>query len=370
MNKKAVLASQMTWIFVLIVGVFIFILSYRIISIHQSISNEKLTLSVANIIKTNIETTASSKNIKTVIQTFGGTVKNSCEGLEISESQQLPIYVFSKDSLTSKTGRWIIFSHPFKFPMVSSNIITLVDPRTVFVFVYDKNNNVQSRIVSELESLLPSDQNLSVHLKIVEADNFNDAVSDLKPFGDAPISLVCFKDPAGSFNQLNQFNINIYQILPSNDENFGNVTFYSKTNSGIISNKGSLPYFNYELLTAYTCSDYDVASCNLVRLLASSEYVLKIYSGKLKEVNGWISSNPSSVSSDCVSYSSSVAGDSDTLIGLVDLTKVTHYPSFSYSQFQEAVKNIQSYAPSIWNAQKTLALDNKALEEESCPTLY
>ncbi len=369
MNKKAVLASQMTWIFVLIVGAFIFILSYRIISIHQSISDEKLTLKIANLIKTNIETTASSKNIKTVIQTFGGTVKNSCEGLKISESQQLPIYVFSKDSITSTTGRWIIFSHPFKFPMISNNIISLVDPRTVFVFVYDKNDDVQSSVVSKIKALLPSDLNLSVHLKILEEDNFNDAASALKPFGDAPVSLICFEDPNSNLNQLSKFNINIYKVSPYQNGDFGNVTFYSKSKSRILFNKGSLPYFNHGILTAYTCSDYDVASCNLVRVLASSEYVLKVYSGKLKEINMRASSNPS-ISSDCVSYSSSVITDSTVSINLLKLIDVADYPSFSNNQFLDAVKKIQTYAPNLWRAQKTLSLDNEALKEESCPTLY
>ncbi len=369
MNKKAVLASQMTWIFVLIVGAFIFLLSYRIVSIHQSISNEKLTLRIASLIKTNIEATASSRDIKTVIQTFGGTIKNSCEGLEISESQQLPIYVFSKDSITSTTGRWLIFSHPFKFPMISNNIISLVDPRTVFVFVYDKNDDVQSRVVSKIEALLPSDLNLSVHLKVLEEDNFNDAASALKSFGDAPLSLICFEDPTSNLNQLNHFNINIYQVSPYQNGEFGNVTFYSKSSSGIISSRGSLPYFNYELLTAYTCSDYDVASCNLVRLLASSEYILKVYSGKLKKINVRASSNPS-ISSDCISYSSSVITDSNVAINILKLIDVVDYPSFSNKQFLDAVEKIQTYAPNLWRAQKTLSLDNEALKEESCPTLY
>ncbi|GEM_PF-6631644 len=355
LNKRAVLASQMTWIFILIAGAFIFLISFKLISIHKSVSQTKLAIQIASKLKANVATFSTTQNAYSSIQTFGGTIHNSCNGLVISSSQTLPIFVFSRDSLSSNSGFWNVFVHPFNFPMSSGNLVTIVDPQTVFVFVYDSNNASQVGIVNQVKSLLPSQNRTSVPVRIKDSSDISSALSFASSLKNNHFNIITFSDYSNSLPS----NVNLYYVqygsLQYNPDGtlssgFGNVTFY-KSKNGQAHREGVLSFFGFPLLASYVCSDFDVASCNLQKLLQGSYYTLNISAQRLLYLQQGFP--------ECSQHFSYVVKD------VAELNSV-----ISKLLEQENYEKLNKYAHILWKEQIAVSSDNEALLEESCPTLY
>ena len=356
--EKGVISSQVAWIFILFAGFFILILSLKIVAIHQSLSDQKLSLSVASNLKRHIKTSATSKDTKFVIQTFGGTVHNSCSGFVINGRQTLSTPVFSSQSVSSESGKWIVFTQPFNFPTHLNNFIMLIAPTDKFVFVYDSSNQTQKDIVDSIKDDLPTQQDFEMPVYTTNKSSLLSALSYANSVRNSRIRIIYLKQNTPT--SFNNNKISLYWIQPiSKDGSFGNVTFYTYEDKKLI--RGILPYFDIHFLPAYICSDYTIAKCNLAKYLKDAYYKLEIEDNTmilLENTNSYGKSCPT------------LMNDFVSKIMYDFLNDLKTIGALNYSNSDVLIKKLLQSKEKIHSDEQRVSSQNEALMVHSCPTMY
>ncbi len=231
MEKKAAIEIQFNWMFVLIVGVIIFIFFTRITMKYQEVSESKIAISVLANVDTIATGAASSRDTDQIIDIPNVNMKISStedcyRTYKIGGNNRRleDVFIFSPDEIEG--NKLIFWTLDWSIPYRIANLVFLTSPLVKYVIVGD------SGLANEVNSML--DSGLGVPLAIEQRATPGD-ISLVPDHNHYQVRFVFFGfDPDGvsvsQFEDMPDKDVTAIQIIPDGTtfEETGTIRFFEK----------------------------------------------------------------------------------------------------------------------------------------------
>jgi hypothetical protein len=348
-KKRSESDVQLNWIFVLIAGaVFLFIV-FKVINFQRT--SAEISSSVA--LKSKFDAAVASSMTQ---EDFSGEIDVGKTGINFSCGKAVFRGIapsdlgaaFAPGAISSDSGKVIIKSEQWNFPLKAGNLLYLTSPKNSYLLV---KSSAQSAVVDEADNKMPD----SVDKAIISSDNRNEFLAEISGRKGKEIRLVFFgQEPPSDLLE----NASIINIEPKTgaSNNYGNVTFYNKDGSN-----NSTYYFGDEMMVAAIYSgsiaDYE---CSAAKAFDRLYWILNISQMRLENMaNAYLGGHIcNGLLSD--SRDGSARGSILTLMSLITpLTKEGGLGKLSKENAIAIIGNISS-----------LNSNNNMLMRNSCPSIY
>lgn len=330
-SKHASIQISMSWIFMIIIGSFFFILAYNVIGKYQQIEKQKQEFEFQNSFRAILNNVGRTAGIEeSSVQPIGNIFKDSqieikcsdyqntisINGQRYANNQFIKNYpIFMTYIKQQKVDSTYIAVENFRMPFKITNMLAIVSKKNLIVF--DSNSVISKKMLEKFKkygaykelNFMDKDFTTLDNSFVTETMNHNYNsiifVSDYNvPLGSSPITL-------------SQFPIRAYKLeIDVTSDNYGQINYTDKNNNNYIFN-----YIDYNqklsLPTMAVFSAPQTFNCSYNLLINSIEPIYDYYLNKSKILENISSSKQICSKSIPVRYQSSFYSSISTDLGSV-----------------------------------------------------
>ena len=352
-NKKGVVASQLSFIFIIIAGALILTLLIRFAFTYKTISETRINIMVSSKIKAAIQSFGTSEESKTRIQTANAVIHNSCDGIKILGSSSLKMNIFSTPELKPELGELFLFTKKLNIPFYLTNIIVLIEPETRIFVVGDTNSGVGSDLIDAFP--------LELGVEEKELSEFNNIMGEANKVENKVLIIVVddgseeFRNVKNEIKEIDVRNKDIHlYIVKEIKPGFGQVIFYKVNKNKFLQDKKPRFYFDNLIVGAVTSTN-EIYSCNLDRtleqLLMSVDVYVKRY--ELLSQSGFLNNNCKQATNKLINELNKIRANVEGLIEKVSKNEATKN---DFEKVYDSLMKLEDY--------------NNELIYMSCPEIY
>jgi hypothetical protein len=263
MEKKAVIAVQFHWIFVIIAGALILIFFGNLIFKHKDVADVQISSTVITDFDAILTGALVSTDTVNIIDIPKLDINFECDKFNIGQvkKQTQDRIIFSPDLI--KGGTLITYGTDWSYPYRISNILYLTTPQVRYIIVDDVGE-----MGEYLNDSLPTEINKElIDRSVIDSgnlQNLNDYRVKFIYLSTGDLNLLEAKSLAPFQDMLNQHVSAIVVEKDSNTPELGHVTFYQKQGLNWEFQEIEQGYYTKEsLMGAVYAADYDMYKCGM-----------------------------------------------------------------------------------------------------------
>jgi len=282
MNKKAIISTQMSWIFILIAGAIILLFFVSIIQKQKDITEKSIDVGITQQISSIINGIVSEEKTSSSIRMNPDIkIRLSCRDYRVRNigNSYGQVIAFSPNEIIG--NNLLVWSRDFNLPFRISNLLYLTSDKARYIFVYD--NNEDEKLAEEIFNMLPDNIKNITEIKTKnEITNIEDKNNykvrfiffDHSNSNDGIItgSIIAIKN---NLKKTKNKDISFLRVIPENSQLYGSLEFY---NAKQPYSKGESIYITKEtLIGAIFSENIEDYRCSLKKALKQALILDRVY---------------------------------------------------------------------------------------------
>ncbi|NOZ80660.1 MAG: hypothetical protein GXP63_03210 [DPANN group archaeon] len=371
-SRRAAIAIQFNWIFVIIIGGLIITFFYFAIEKHRGVAE----ISINTEVRTKLQTILTAGQQSTAT-TYAITIPNqelefSCQGIDMGGLAPLKFqHAFAPTRLKSEKDRFIVSALPFSWPFKADNFLYVTSPDIRYIFYNDDDTNARPNLLSLMQDKENPSMPEGTTTEMVNETPAGQDCTSLSDENNYQVIFVFFANPtdntatltakqkkcASTFAGMNPKDAKAIKIRPiaGSIDGRGVIYFYQMDSSGRFKQvtappNDGLPYLGREsILGAIISGDPDIFECGMKEALDRLQRVTYTYEKEANILSEYLKNE-----NNCYSYLDDAKAILTTFGGLAG---ADNYPGSDELQ-------------SLYGTMNRIANKNKLLALHSCPLIY